>query len=728
MDIVPLLARCGRGSEERRLLSVLLPAASLASLQQQLAVLVARCDQVSRRRYNQPRSNMSTAQVSSVRCLITLLTHHPDLARDNEKLVTGLARVFHRPGVSPELQTQLGHCLALVVRASTNNSDTGKTIAAAAPALINTVLALLAADPSPAPLVTSGLALLAALMSRYPGSCGAARPRILERLVSRLLGSGRGRVQLVGRCLALACQVGGGGREGAEHCGHYSSLVHTIVATVHTGLSTLLAGVKELDTFPDLVSLAPPWPLEASLEKLAWQLETAMALLGRLLTAGFPHPRRVIVDTVLSLPVRLLSAATDPRSPQQQLVASLHSALCCSSLQLTSALVTSAGAQLAPEAGRINSLLVAALSRPHVSPRVRTEVYTCLAAWLQSAGLSSGVEHCAGQLVPSILADIAPATRKMVLQATTSGNKRGKKRKGGGGGGGQSHAAAASPDTDLRVDPGAGEAAVRALEQVVGVVGAWLDPETHASVTQCVLTQLLAPDLASPRLVAGLVSVLQLLATSASPRHLSPLQLALPALARLSSRPGLSLQIRSSLASLQSVIHPARHSLDVQDCKTATLNTLTAEDIEEEEDTDTLMADVSIQTDNIVTADTGDSSGDNESVRKIRELEEMLRKVKESESAAKTELMRKDIEISRMKIWTEKQLKRGNSEKVDDGELSKKVKMDQQIPEVPDLEFPSSDADPGGDQLSVADMLKDFSDKLNDNIVPKFTHEDSDSD
>ena len=52
VDIVPLLARCGRGSEERRLLSVLLPAASLASLQQQVAVLVARCDQVSRRRYN----------------------------------------------------------------------------------------------------------------------------------------------------------------------------------------------------------------------------------------------------------------------------------------------------------------------------------------------------------------------------------------------------------------------------------------------------------------------------------------------------------------------------------------------------------------------------------------------------------------------------------------------------------------------------------------------------
>ena len=52
LDIVPLLARCGRGSEERRLLSVLLPAASLASLQQQLAVLLARCDQVSRRRYN----------------------------------------------------------------------------------------------------------------------------------------------------------------------------------------------------------------------------------------------------------------------------------------------------------------------------------------------------------------------------------------------------------------------------------------------------------------------------------------------------------------------------------------------------------------------------------------------------------------------------------------------------------------------------------------------------
>ena len=42
-------------------------------------------------------------------------------------------------------------------------------------------------------------------------------------------------------------------------------------------------------------------------------------------------------------------------------------------------------------------------------------------------------------------------------------------------------------------------------------------------------------------------------------------------------------------------------------------------------------------------------------------------------------------------------------------------------------EFFEQDQELGEDQLSVDDMLKDFSDKLNKNIIPKFT-QDSDSD
>ena len=329
--------------------------------------------------------------------------------------MTVLTKTFHRPGVSPELQSVVSQCLCQVIQSSSNSSDTGKVISSSAPALITAILSVVTSHQSPR-LVTSSLSLLACLMSRYPGSCGQARPRIMEMLMSQLT-TPRSRLQLLGRCLSLVCQVGGGGREGVEHTSHYNTLLATLTSTVHTGLNTLLTGIKELDTFPDVVALATPWSLkDSSLEQLAWQLDSCMSVTAQLLLRGFPQSRRISVDSLMSLPVRLLGVTIDPskvNTPQDQLVVSLHSLLCVSSLQMTSALVTCLGDQLLPEAGRINNLIVAGLSKARAA-RVRTELYTCLSTWLECAQLGSGIEYCAAQLLTNLITDIVPATQKMM--------------------------------------------------------------------------------------------------------------------------------------------------------------------------------------------------------------------------------------------------------------------------------------------------------------------------
>ena len=237
MDIGPILSRAGRSSE-RLVLGQLLSSASLASLQTYLSGLLGRCD-----------------HFDGAACLLLLLRHAPGLARDSgEKLMSVLTKTFHRPGVSPELQGVVCQCLVQVIQNSVNSSDTGKAISSSTPSLVTTILSVVSGQQS-VRLTSTCLTLLAVLMSRYSGSCGQLRPKIMEMLISHLdtVRSRGGRVQQLGRCFSLVCQVGGGGREGVEHSAHHNSLLASLVSTVHSGLNTLLAGIKELDTFVENV-------------------------------------------------------------------------------------------------------------------------------------------------------------------------------------------------------------------------------------------------------------------------------------------------------------------------------------------------------------------------------------------------------------------------------------------------------------------------------------------
>jgi len=353
-----------------------------------------------------------------------------------------------------------------------------------------------------------------------------------------------------------------------------------------------------------------------------------------------------------------------------------------------------------------------------------------LSTWLEMTGPGSGLEYCAGQIVTSLVADILPSSQKMILQTTQTSQRKGKKRKGG-----NNHATVSAASntktssTDINNNDVA-EAAVKAMTQLVTNIGPWLDKETHSKITKCVLTQLMTLEDDS-HLVSGLVSCLHKLVCLPSPHHQSPVQIAAPVISKLFTNPSLSSQAKDALQSLQTLTHPVRLTLDIRDCKTLaqdSLNRVIEDDIVDE-DVETEVTSTFTQTD-------PSQNHENEGFKhqenaKLKELEEALDKTKRSEAAARAELMKKEIELSRVKILAEKRSLESDSDvKVKDNN-NKKLKTndiveDSKVDKV-NGEIFEQDKDDGQDKLSVDEMLKDFSDKLNKNILPKFT-QDSDSD
>ena len=317
LDISAVLAGGGGGVS---LLPHLVTSATAASLQTQLSSLARRLS----------RSSLSD--------MVTVLSSSPRLCRDNgESLVPLLTKYYQRPGLQPGEQRLVCQCLTLLVENSLPTSEAGRTISTSASSLISVILSCQSSQALP-----SGLHLLTALMKNYPGSCGQARARIQERIFSLVeTGEKVGR-SVLGRCLSLLCQVGGGGREGAEHTASHSALTASIVSTIHSALSEMFSGVREVDSYAEIVSLGAPVKMRsANLCQRAMQTETLMEVLGEMLTVGFPQARAVPVESFLSVSVRVLVMELQPGdTPQSQLLSSLHSLLCCSSLSLLTSLVT----------------------------------------------------------------------------------------------------------------------------------------------------------------------------------------------------------------------------------------------------------------------------------------------------------------------------------------------------------------------------------------------------
>jgi len=724
-DIGPILAKCS-GGNERHLLTQLLPSVSKISLQNYINSLSSKCDQQQR-----------------VECLRTVLQHSTELCQDNgDKLLPILNRIIQRPGICGQLASSVYKCLSLIIQASVNSSETGKNITATTPSIVNTILTVKPGDGHS----SSALSLLSILMSKYSGACGQQRPKIQETLISHLNSShnSEARVKLLGKCLILMCRIGGGGKEGAEHSSHFNTLLATLVSTIHTGLNTMYSGIKELDHHSSFVSLATPWKLhDGNVEHLAWQLESILGAMSQLLVRGFPHMRRIPVDSLLSIPVRVIGLNLDRsklNTPQQYLVSSLHSMLCCSTLTMTIALIRTLRDQLLPEAGTINSLILSGLAQTR-EKRVKVSLYKFMSVWLECAGAGSGAEYCVGQIVTHLIGDIVPVEQKMMLQYS-GGGRRGKKRKGGTNGRVNQTQNTNESAKPSEIDNELANAAVKTMEQIVTSIGPWLDKDVNSKITKCVLSQLIASDDdTDTERISRLVSCLHALVSTSAPTHRSPVNLSIPLITNLMANPRLSAQARNFLTSIHTMIHPARFTMDISDSKMANQESLSVpEDILKEDDVELELIESFTQTE-VTEASENVQKVEVKDDERIKKLEQELARIKRLESEARADIMRKEIEISRLKISAEKRpssaTTNGKISGADDGPsvASKRAKMIEDKVEKKSLEKEEEDMDlPTLDsensdksKLSVEEMLKDFSNKLNKNIIPKFT-QDSDSD
>ena len=102
-------------------------------------------------------------------------------------------------------------CLDRLTRLTAGHTDIGRQVAGMTSGLVSGCLTC----HHPA----ASLPFLACLMEVYPGSCGHARTAI-ENMLAAQMGKGQLDTRLVGKCLGLIPQLGGGGKDGAGYGSH----------------------------------------------------------------------------------------------------------------------------------------------------------------------------------------------------------------------------------------------------------------------------------------------------------------------------------------------------------------------------------------------------------------------------------------------------------------------------------------------------------------------------
>jgi len=496
-------------------------------------------------------SNRGAGQLPALQTLLPLLQASPLLCSSFlNRLLPPLVTLASRPGAPSSLLSATFPCIELLVRHSSSQSESGRQVASAVPSLLTTLLLTVREGSTCRP---TSLALLISIMSRYPGSCGQAASKIESTLVSTL-GNGIG-LKLLGKAFSLLPQLGGGGKEGVEHSNAHMRLVLSMIATLHIGLDTLLEHkVKE---FPcarptSATPLTLPPCNGSALERatlLSRQLQELTSILGSLLTRGFPTSRSVPVDLVLSLSSRLLSL---PASMEDDLTFILP-CLTASFINLLVNLVDSCGDLLLPEAASINSLIVSGLTRKDkLSLTVRRALHDLVAAWCHSVGPACGLDLCAAQILTPLLKEVLPRKPEVLLDQSV--RRKGKKNK-------VVSISTSSHQPSILSNAATAEqpsSAFAALEAILTAVGPWLDAETHQMVSSTLLSLSLSPSSSSNLST-------KLLASLCSSPHQCTVPLVLPALHQGSLVLGKrKVDAEAGVKSLLPIIHPKCASLDLK--------------------------------------------------------------------------------------------------------------------------------------------------------------------
>jgi len=492
-------------------------------------------------------SNRGAGQLPALQTLLPILQASPTVCSSLlARLLPPLTTLASRPGAPSALLSATFPCINLLVSNSSSQTESGRQVASAVPSLLSTLMHSIREGSTCRP---PALGLLISIMSHYPGSCGQAASKIETTLVSTL-GQGVG-MKLLGKVFSLLPQLGGGGKEGVEHSAAHQRLLLSTISTLHTGLDTLLEHkVKEFPCArPTSTSLALPPCNGSGLERaalLSRQLQDLASILGSLLTRGFPTSRSIPVDLIISLSSRLLSL---PSNIEDQLALILPR-LTASFVNLLRDLIDSCDDLLLPEAASINSLIVSGLARKDkLSSTVRRSLHDLVTCWCQNVGAACGLDLCAPQILPPLLKEILPRKREVVLdQGTKKKGKRGK----------VSTLPLSSQPSSSQQTAELQSSALAAVEAIFTAVGPWLDAKTHQLVSSAILSLSLSPSSSitiSPSLLATLCSSPH---QCTAPLVLPALQQSSLAL------PTLRNEAKAGVASLLPILHPHCASLDLK--------------------------------------------------------------------------------------------------------------------------------------------------------------------
>jgi len=649
-----------------------------------------------------------------------------------EKLLTVISKLPSRPGIDKSLLLHSFQCLTVLIQKSENDSESGKLVSSLAPTLVKTIV-----ENSLNISTRASLQLLATIMGHYPGSCGQLKFKIQEKLISMLsMDAEHVESDLIGKCFSLLPQVGGGGKEGTEHKKQFDDMFNSLLACVHKGISNLFANVREFDSYSSLTSIPTfnlPQVVGGQIEKniaMTFQIERCMDILSHMISRAFPHSRLMPVDSVLTIQTRLLSLTVpDASTPTNELLRIQLDQLLVSSFNLLSEMIKIAKDQLLPEAASINSLVVSGLERL-VSPSTRTGLYGLLSCWLEAVGSASGIELCARQIINCIIGDVSMSKDKISLTRTSVKKSRSKKHGKKTGSQGVDYKITKLPSSSKAYANNMVKtiAAFKSLGKIIAVVGPWLDRESFGRISAVVFSQLLYPDI-QHSLKSCLISCLKSMLATGSPDLPSPGQI-FPVVICGENHASMSDEVRSALLFWQESVRPTRSTLEIKNVTQTTIDAFNGVTTDEEElqvdvETVSVASQTQADTDSNLTKDKV-----SESEKRILELEKSLAVALENAKSLKGQLNDKISELSSMKlkrsVLEENQSSNVKKQKLNESEVSvSATSVDINPIVLPNTEDKKKSE--SSESLSVSEMLRDFSDKLNSNLITT-TFADSDTD
>lgn len=662
------------------------------------------------------------------------------------KLFTVVTKIVSKSSETLGNKRIAAQCLINILEISLDGGEFQKEVGTAMPSLITSLLNL--------DCTRTWVPLLAQIMRLFPGPCGPLRGQIWTKL-SGLVGTGRIQRSELGRIFSLFPSLGGGGKEGIEHARAYIQTYQTVHNTANNIINNVFTYLKEFDSGlvgRDLMTLDGPvgfTPQATMIQQFIDLVEIQCSMM----TMPFPQVREIRCDEVLGDVTRLLSvsdallAQTD--IPEHQVLRLLLPSLHAQALQLLQCLILSVGEDILPDIATINNIFLKTFNTSK-SLKVREALYATLSVYVETLGACTGLEHCLERIIPFVAGDVTPHQDKLLLVAARRRHGGPKRKK-------SKQADAAPPVNKVNLNINLCRAGLNLIEILLENLGCLMSGECYRDLSCTLINLALKNQITDPQALISVYKCLGGLSTALNPGFKTPLRLCIQILqsATLHQNGEVSRTAKLVLSSLTPLVHPQCPSLEISVMDETEMRRIVAKVLIDQEEKEERHQEKEQET-KLNSAESTGFFGSKPSFKpnadKKLELKPIASKVPtlstETETTTTSPVTRqvetpksisliqnavtksaKKVEKIPSKPDEDKPLKRKHEEESDVLENVDKLSNNlQEIVEKKKVrqESTSKEEDTKEPELDVATMLKDFSDKLNENLVPDPWEDDED--